>query len=561
MHDLFFSSGTGHSLMVLSLVIGIGLLIGKLKIKGISLGTVCVLWTGILVSALGVKADSLFLHFIKELGLILFVFSIGLQVGPAFFSSLRKEGLKLNLLAALLIFLAFGIVLVLYATTENDLASLVGSLTGAFTNTPGLGTAQQTYYDTVYGTFLEEVSHPQVSAQITDAFAVAYPVGILVLTGVIALLRGLFRVDLKAEKDRIEREDGASRKIVTRTFEAVNPAIVGRKFSDIVRLFGSTFIATGLNRGAQTISPADDPVLEKGDLIVADLEQKDERDVCIIFGKMTGAPEEEAAVLRGNVVNRLVVVTKHNLNGKHINELNVTDQFRVTVTRVVRSGVNLVARGDLRLQLGDTLKVIGTQEDIARFAEFVGNSSVSLEKPNLMPIFLGIALGLILGALPIRFPGMGVGARLGMAGGTLIAAILIGHFGPRWKITTYTTASANKMIREVGLALLLGTVGLGAGRSFPAAFSADGWTWILYAALLVGVPALVTGILARKAFHLNFYQICGLLSGAGTATPVLDFTREAYGTDHVSVSYAAVYPLSMFLQVLIAQALVLVAIG
>lgn len=561
MHDLFFSSGTGHSLMVLSLVIGIGLLIGKLKIKGISLGAVCVLWTGILVSALGVKADSLFLHFIKELGLILFVFSVGLQVGPAFFSSFRKEGLKLNLLAALLIFLAFGIVLVLYASTESDLASLVGSLTGAFTNTPGLGTAQQTYYDTVYGTFLEEVGHPQVSAQITDAFAVAYPVGILVLTGVIALLRGLFRIDMKAEKERIDRENGAARKIVTRTFEAVNPAIVGRRISDIVRLFGSTFIATGLKRGAQTVSPADDPVLEKGDLIVADLEQKDERDVCIIFGKMTEAAEEETAVLRGNVVNRMVVVTKHNLNGKRLSELNATDSFHVTVTRVVRSGVNLVARGDLRLQLGDTLKVIGTQEDIARFAEFAGNSSISLEKPNLMPIFLGIALGLILGALPIRFPGMGVGARLGMAGGTLIAAILIGHFGPRWKITTYTTASANKMIREIGLALLLGTVGLGAGRSFPAAFSADGWTWVLYAVLLVGVPALVTGFLARKVFHLNFYQICGLLSGAGTATPVLDFTREAYGTDHASVSYAAVYPLSMFLQVMIAQALVLVAIG
>ena len=556
MYDLFFSSGTGHSLMVLSIVIGLGLLLGKLKVKGLSFGAAWILFVGILFSALGIGTDSLFLHFLKEFGLLLFVFSVGLQVGPGIFHSFRKEGLRLNISTLLSVLLCVACVLVIYAISGEDLPSLVGSMTGAVTNTPGLGTAQQSYYDAVHGTFLAEVQHPETSSRIAHAFAIAYPVGILGVIGVIALLRRIFRIDLEKERVASSSDGQGEEQVVSRVFEVENPAVFGKHLSEVTGKFDVTAIISGLTRQGKTIPATEDPVLEKGDRIQADLNLKDERIVRILFGKEVGLP---SVVRSSKMGSRMIIVTKSGLNGKKLRDLSISEKYGVTVTRVVRSGVNLVARDDLYLLMGDSLKVIGDEEDINRLAEFVGNSSRALDKPNLIPVFIGIGLGIILGAVPIRFPGMSHAAHLGIAGGTLLVAILIGYFGPTWGITTYTTASANRMIREIGLSLLLGTVGLGAGGAFVQGFSLSGWHWILYAAIIAVVPTLLTGLFARYVMKMNFFQICGLLTGATLNSPVLDCVEENYKSHQVSVSFAMVYPLAMFLQVVAAELLILLS--
>ncbi len=558
MYDLFFSSGTGHSLMVLAFVIGIGLLLAKIKVKGVSFGSAWILAVGILFSVLGVRTDALFLHFLKEFGLILFVFSIGLQVGPAFFHSFRKDGLRFTLLALLLVLVAVGCVFAIQAATGSDLPSLVGSMTGAVTNTPGLGTAQQTYYDTVHGTFLAEVHQPVVSSRIANAFAVAYPIGVIAILFVIVLLRILFRVDTKAERIRMDDGVDTDKAVITRTFIAENPAIIGLTLDQVSGMVGGDFAVSSVERGKELLPVTDNPVLAAGDRVTIDLNARDEPRLCIVFGGESPGETARASRRPGALVSERLVITKSSLNGKRLGEME-TAKHHVTVVRIIRSGVNLVARDNLRLQLGDTLKVIGTKEDLADFAEYVGNSSTALETPNLIPIFIGIGLGIVFGAIPLKFPGLPHPARLGIAGGTLLTAILIGHFGPRWKITTYTTASANRMLREVGLALLLATVGLSAGGSFTESFRLFGGVWILNALLIAFVPAFVTGVVARLAFKMNFYEICGLLTGATTNTYALDFCRENYGSDHAAVGFATVYPVALFLQVLAAQVLILIS--
>ena len=558
MYDLFFSSGTGHSLMVLAFVIGIGLLLAKIKVKGVSFGSAWILAVGILFSALGVRTDSLFLHFLKEFGLILFVFSIGLQVGPAFFQSFRKDGLRFTLLALLLILIAIGCVFGIHAATGSDLPSLVGSMSGAVTNTPGLGTAQQTYYDTVHGTFLAEVHQPAVSSRIANAFAVAYPIGVIAILLVIVLLRLLLRVDVKAERIRMDDGVDTEKAVITRTFVVGNPAVAGLPLDQVSAKVGGEFAVSALERGKRQIPVVDNPVLEAGDRITIDLRARDEHRLCIVFGGEETKESASSTLPTGSLVSERVVITNASLNGKRLGETEAVRRH-VTVVRIIRSGVSLVARDNLRIQMGDTLKVIGTKEDLARFAEYVGNSSTALETPNLIPIFIGIGLGIVFGAIPLKFPGLPHPARLGIAGGTLLIAILIGHFGPRWKITTYTTASANRMLREVGLALLLATVGLSAGGSFVESYRIFGGNWILSALLIAFLPAFITGLVARLAFKMNFYEICGLLTGATTNSYALDFCRETYGSDHATVGFATVYPVALFLQVLAAQVLILLS--
>ncbi|MBQ9659870.1 MAG: putative transporter [Bacteroidales bacterium] len=545
--------------MILAFVVGIGLLLSKLKIKGVSLGATWILLVGLLFSALGVKADPLFLHFIKEFGLVLFVFAIGLQVGPAFFSSFRKATLKFNLLSLLMILLSVGCVLVLYATTGERLTSLVGSLTGAMTNTPGLGTAQQTYYDTVHGTFLAEVDFPREGARIASAFAVAYPIGMLGIILVIVFLRHIFRVDLDRERKRLEEGEDVETKVVFREFEVVNPAVVGRRLSEVCSRFEGDFAISEVRRGCDVLSVSEDPVLQLGDRIGIELKQREERVVRIMFGQEIEEERSEGPALTGTLAHHRLVLTKHSLNGKRLGDLKVQEKYRVTVSRIIRSGVSLVARDNLILQMGDALMTIGRTEDLNRFAEYVGNSNKDLDRPNLIPIFLGIGLGLIVGAIPFRIPALPHAVHLGIAGGVLLVAILLGHFGPKWRITTYTTASANKMLREIGLALMLATIGLSSGSSFAEAFRYDGLNWICFALVIAIVPALVTGLVARLGFKMNFYQICGVLCGSATNAPVLSFTQEKYGSDAIAVSYAAVFPVSLFLQVLIAQVLILFA--
>ena len=545
-------------MMVLAFVIGFGLLLGKIKFKGVSLGPIWILFVGILFSALGVRTDALFLHFIKEFGLVLFVFAIGLQVGPSFFHSFHKAGLKLNLLSVLMILLGVGCVLLLYATTQMDLPALVGTMTGAVTNTPGLGTAQQTFYDTVHGTFLAEVDFPRVASRIANAYAVAYPIGILGTMLALVVLRYIFRVDLKQEREKSEGAD-ADEQVVSRLFVVTNPAVAGHRLQQVCANIEGTHVLTRVVRDGEAVPVADNPELQMGDCVELELQRKDVKVVRIIFGEEAGERQEQPQTATEEQSHTRLTVTKRSLNGKMLRDLDIPGRFGVTVTRLERSGLELVARDNLYLQMGDVLKVVGPAEAVDRFAAFVGNSNRDLDRPNLIPIFLGIGLGLIAGAIPFHFPALPHAVHLGIAGGTLLVAILLGHFGPKWKINTYTTTSANRMLREVGLCLLLATVGLGAGGSFVEACAQDGLSWMLAAVLIVMLPALVTGLLARWVFHLDFYQICGLICGSATNSTVLAFTEENFKSGRASFSYATVFPLALFLQVLAAQLLILLA--
>ena len=559
MKDLFLGQGVAHTILLLAFVIGVGIYLGRFKVKGVSLGSTWILFVGILVSHFGFRADSEILHFVKEFGLILFVFSIGLQVGPGFFHSFKSGGVKMNLLAAMNILLAVAVTWVISATTGEDLRTMVGVMSGAVTNTPGLGAAQQTFVDVASAGGLDPVEASRAASGLASGYAVAYPIGVIGVIAVLILGKSLFKIDAAKELSELEsREDNAGQ--ARRMHLAVeNPAIFGKKLYDILREFGGDFVVSRIMKGEEVVFPTGDTVLEEGDKVLVVTSQDEVDKLRILFGQEVPMHVGDWVEKDHHLVTRRVTVTKSSLTGKKLKDLHFRGAYEVSVTRVIRSGVELVARPDLYLQMGDALICVGAEENIKRVAQTVGNSSGALDKPNLVPIFLGIVVGIIFGSLPIRFPGIPQAIKLGLAGGPLIIAILIGHFGPRYKITTYTTMSANLMIREIGIALFLAAVGLGAGENFVSSIVSGGYWWILYGALITIVPLCITFVIARVFAHLNFYQICGLISGSCTNPPVLAFAQGMYGSDYSSVNYATVYPLSMFLRVLVAQLLILIS--
>ena len=512
MKDLFFGYGVAHSIMLLAFVIGIGLFLGRFKVKGISLGSTWILFLGILMGHLGFQMDLDMLHFVKEFGLILFVFSIGLQVGPGFFHSFRSGGVKMNLLAVMNILLAVAATYAISALSGESLSTMVGVMSGAVTNTPGLGAAQQTFIDTAVAGGTSALAAGEVSGHLASAYAVAYPIGVIGVIGVILLFKAIFRIDPKKELAELKAQDDEVEKARRMHVMVENPAIFGRKLS-------------------------------------------------ILFGEEVPMHQADWQVKDHNMVTRRIVVTNGKLTGKKLKELGFRSAYGVSVTRVIRAGVELVASPNLYIQVGDGLMCVGTLKNIENLAKKVGNSNDALNKPNLVPIFLGIVVGIIFGSLPIRFPGIPQAIKLGLAGGPLIIAILLGHFGPKYKITTYTTTSANLMLREIGIAMFLAAVGIGAGADFWKSIVGGGYWWILYGAIITIVPLCITFIVSRAFFHLNFYQICGLISGSCTNPPVLAFAQGMYGSDYTSVNYATVYPLSMFMRVLVAQLLILVAMA
>ncbi len=560
MHDLFFSSGTGHSLMILSFVIGIGLLLGKVKIKGISLGPIWILFVGILFGALGIRDDALFLHFLKEFGLVLFVFTIGFQVGPGFFSSFRKGGLRFNLLSLVLVGLVVLTTLCIWWATGESIPQLVGTMSGAVTNTPGMGTAQQTWYDTVYGTFLAEVEQPYTASEIANSFAIAYPVGLLAGLLTLVLLRLLFRVDTRKESQDLAARNDAQNVVRAMQFEVVNPALFGKALQKILDQMEGDYTVSGLFREGKVLPKSEDLLLQEGDRIGVEAAEKERTMLRLCFGKELKVAREDEPMGRGRVITKKIMLTKASFTGTRIKELDLEQKYGVSIVRILRSGVELVARPDMYLQMGDGLRVAGSEEGIGQVSTLFGNNSSALDKPNLWPVFVGIGLGLVLGAVPIQFPGMSHVVRFGLAAGPLLLGIVIGHFGPKWKLTTYTSASALRMIRELGLCLLLATVGLGAGGSFLETFASDGLQILLYSAIIAFVPLVITGILARYLLHQNFFHICGLISGATTNPVALDFVTQVYKTEEASVAYASVYPFALFLQVVSAQLLILLGV-
>lgn len=564
MRDLFFGQGTGHSIMLLAFVIAAGIYLGKFKIKGVSLGTTWILFVGIVLSHFGFRADENLLHFLKEFGLILFVFSIGLQVGPGFFHSFKKGGLTLNMLAIALVVLGVITTYVIHLVTGESLVTLTGVMSGAVTNTPGLGAAQQTFYDaTSSGSFLSEVGSSDISASLASGYAVAYPLGVLGVIAVLMIFKAMFKVDLKKEEARLDGEEAGIESAVRVAFQVENPAIFGKTLVEIDKEITNKFVVSRIQRNGETNVevPLASTVINKDDKVLVVTSQSSVDVVTMLFGKVIDMPKEVWDKLDTTMSVRRLVITKSSLTGKKLKDLRIRSTYGVSITRVSRSGVDLVANPNLTLQLGDTILVVGPDNAIDKVAKAVGNSESSLSHPHLIPIFFGIALGVLLGSIPMKFPGIPQAIKFGLAGGPLIIAILIGYFGPKLKITTYTTVSANMMLRELGISIFLAAVGLGAGENFVSSIVNGGYWWILYGALITIIPTFVVGLLGRLVFKLNFYQICGLLSGSCTNPPVLAFAQNAYGTDYTSVSYATVYPLSMFMRVLVAQVLILIAVA
>ena len=559
MRDLFLGQGVAHTIMLLAFVIGIGIYLGRFKIKGVSIGATWILFMGILMSHLGFRADPEMLHFIKEFGLILFVFSIGLQVGPGFFHSLKSGGVKMNLLALVNVLLAVAVTWGISLITGVDLKTMVGVMSGAVTNTPGLGAAQQTYIDVASAGGMDPVAASKAASELASGYAVTYPIGVIGVILVLLVGKSLFKVDPAKELAELEAKDDTGSHPRRMHVAVENPAIFGKKLSDILHEFNGEYVVSRIMKGKEILFATGDIVLEEGDKVLIVTSQQEVEKLRILFGQEVPMHLEDWDRMDHHLVTRRLTVTKSSLTGKKLRDLHFREAYEVSVTRVIRSGVELVARPDLYLQMGDGLICIGAEQNIQRVAEQVGNSSGALDKPNLVPIFLGIVVGIIFGSLPIRFPGIPQPIKLGLAGGPLIIAILLGHFGPKHKITTFTTMSANLMIREIGISLFLAAVGLGAGENFVSSIVNGGYWWILYGAIITIVPVFLTFVIARLLVHLNFYQVCGLIAGSCCNTPALAFAQGMYGSDYTSVNYATVYPLSMFLRVLVAQLLILIS--
>ncbi|MCR5408259.1 MAG: putative transporter [Bacteroidales bacterium] len=548
MLNLLKQGDTAGAIFVLAIVIAFGLFLGKFKVKGISLGTTWILFMGILLGHLGLQINPAMLSFIKDFGLILFVFAIGLQVGPGFFHSFRKDGLPMNIMALGLVLLAVITTYVIHLVSGENLGIMTGIMSGAVTNTPGLGAAQQTLSDA-----------GMASDEIASAYAVAYPLGVVGAIAVLMLSKVLFKVSIEKEKEKVskgERDEGSAYRLACRV---ENPALFGKTVHDIVGDDNTDHLVIArMKRGDKVFFPDLDLPLQEGDmlLIVTDIQHKDK--VRIIFGEEFPVDMNEWQQSGTKLVAARLSITKSSITGKSLRKLDVRRKYGVTVTRIVRSGVDLQADADLILQMGDSVKVVGSEEGIQRLAKLVGNQPESLHKPNLIPIFFGIALGVALGAVPIHFPSMPQPLKLGLAGGPLIVAILLGNFGPKLRITTYTALSANLMIREIGISLFMAAVGLGAGKTFVSSLVGGGYMWVFYGAIITLVPMTIIALVARLAIKMDFFKICGLLAGGTTDPALLSFAEQMYGSGRIAVNYATVYPLTMFLRVVAAQVLIMI---
>jgi putative transport protein len=554
MLDLFTQKDSAGAIFILAIVIAAGLYLGKFKVKGVSLGTTWILFMGILLGHFGLRINPVILSFIEDFGLILFVFAMGLQVGPGFFHSFRKDGLPMNLLSLLLVLLAVLTTYIIHVVSGENLGIMTGIMSGAVTNTPGLGAAQQALSDAAAAS--DEMM--AAATDITSAYAVCYPLGVLGAIAVLLLTKALFRVNIDKEKERASKEgedEGSAYRLACRV---ENPALFGKTIHDIVGdETPDHMVIARMKRGDSVFFPDLDLPLQEGDklLIVTDIQHKDK--VRVSFGSAFPVDMKEWRQDGTKLVSGRLSITKSSITGTSLRKLDVRRKYGVTVTRILRAGVDLQADADLILQVGDSMKVVGSKEGIERLARLVGNEPETLHKPNLVPIFAGIALGIVLGLLPIRFPGMPQPLRLGLAGGPLVVAILLGHFGPKLRITTYTALSANLMIREIGISLFMAAVGLGAGKTFVASLVNGGYMWVLYGALITLIPMTLTALVARWFMKMDFFKICGLLAGGTTDPALLFFAEQMYGSGRIAVNYATVYPLTMFLRVVAAQIMIM----
>jgi len=543
---LWDSSSIAHIIFLYSFVIAMGVALGKLKIFGVSLGVTFVLFVGILVGHFGFTGDPVILHFIRDFGLILFVFCIGLQVGPSFFSSFKKGGMTLNMLAFFIIVLNEVVTLIIYYLLQGkiELPMMMGIMYGAVTNTPGLGAAQEVLSQQNY-----------TGDSIALGYACAYPLGVLGIIGAIILVRYLCRINLNREEEELRKlYEQEQNKPQGLSLEVRNEAIEGRSLAQVKDLVRRMFVCSRYMHEGDIEIPNKDTVLHKGDVLRIVCSEADEPAIAAFIGREVDVDWQEENK-KTPLVSRRLLITKSEINGKKLGSMHFRDLYGVNVTRVNRSGVDLLASPNLILQVGDRVMVVGRQDAIARVTDVLGDELKKLNNPNIITIFIGICLGVLLGSLPIAFPGIPTPVKLGLAGGPLVIAILIGRFGSKWHLITYTTASANYMLREVGLALFLASVGIEAGGGFVrTVVEGNGLLYVAIGFFITVIPLLVVGILARLAYKLNYFSIMGLMSGSYTDPPALAYSNQvSTENDEASVAYSTVYPLSMFLRILEGQ--------
>lgn len=536
-------------LLLIALTIAIGLQLGKLKIANISLGITWILFVGIAFSSLGISVNSLLLHYTKELGLILFVYAIGLQVGTGFFSSFRKGGIRLNLLASTIVLLGVMVTYVIHVVTNTDLVVMTGILSGAVTNTPGLGAAQQSYFDLT----------GEETALLSQSYAVSYPCGVIGIIISMLFIKYIFRIKTVQEEENTEvvPEKNGTTQI---TAEILNPNLVGHTVKELRRYILEPMIISRIKHADNRIESATgDMVLALNDKLRIVTYESTIQKIELFAGKITNVKQQEWETDSEAMVSRKILVTKSELNGERIDNLHIRTLYHVSITRINRAGIELIASNDFQLQMGDRLTVVGNPENIEKVASLMGNSLRRLYQPNLIPIFFGIFLGIVIGSFPFSFSWLPQPIKLGLAGGPLIVAILMARFGPYYRIVTYSTTSANMMIREIGISLFLAAVGLGTGNGFFSTIMNGGYLWVLYGILITLIPVLVVGIFARIYFKINFFTLTGLLAGSTTNPPALAFANEHSTNDLPAVAYATVYPLTMFLRVLTAQLLIILS--
>lgn len=553
--SLLFSDSIAHIVLIYSFVIFGGLLLGKVKFFGISLGATFVLFTGIIVSHFGFTVNPEISDFIKDFGLILFIFSIGLQVGPGFFSSFKKGGITLNLLAAGIVLLGVIVTISFYFIFKDrvSMPMLVGIMSGAVTNTPGLGAAQEALRQAFDAGQISEI--PQIAL----GYAVAYPLAVVGIIISIILIRVIFRINLEKEAKEIENINEQTKEKPERiTIRLTNASLNGKTLFQIKEMIGREFVISRMKRNLLYSIPQNETVLETNDTLLVVASTADAEAIVAFTGEIT---EEDWKASEKQLVSRRIVITQSEINGKTLGSLRLRSLFGVNVTRVNRSGIDLLGSADLVLQVGDRLMVVGDMEAISKVEERLGNTLKKLNEPPIITIFVGIFLGILLGSVPFYFPNMPMPVKLGLAGGPLIIAILIGRFGYKLKLITYTTLSANLMIREIGITLFLASVGLASGGKFvETVFTGDGLLWIGLGIAITMIPLLIMGFIARKFTKLNYFTLMGLMAGSTTDPPALAYSNSVSVNDQPAVAYSTVYPLTMFLRVLAAQLLILLFI-
>lgn len=547
MNDLIalFSPGNTSltaTILLYSFVIALGVYLGKLKLSNVSLGVTFVLFVGILMGHFGYVVDAETLHFVRDFGLILFIFSIGLQVGPGFFSSFKKSGMLLNGLAVSIVAIDVIIVLSIYFFKgETNMPALVGIMSGAVTNTPGLAAAQQT---------VENL--PEAVDTMAMGYAATYPLGVVGIILVMLIIKGIFKIDVDGEVKKIEAErDNSMLKPHILNIEVTNPLLEGKTIRVLNSVINCDFVVSRLMRpDGEVALPRSTTVVHVGDRMRIVMSAQDEDMFKTVVGKEVEMDWEATPT---QVLSRRILITKSEYNGVQIGRLRLHAGYNLNATRVNRAGVDLVASPNLRLQMGDRLTVVGNLADINRLAEKLGNSMKRLHEPNMITIFIGIILGLVLGSL-----NLGYGIKLGIAGGPLIVAILLSRFGYKIKLTTYTSSSASLLMRELGICLFLASVGIAAGKDFAATvFNSTGAMWVLWGFVITVVPLLIVGCFARWKYKINILTLAGVLSGSYTDPPALAYATNSTNNDEPAVAYSTVYPLTMFLRVVVAQLIVL----